>query len=102
MALAKVKLEIVPWLTDYFGFKGSRRLVLEEGLEDGATLRDLLMRLADQYQGLAELFFDPEGQELSGQISIIVNDRMLELVGGLETRIDDGARIMLLPAFDGG
>ena len=100
--MAKVKLEVIPWLTDYFGARGASRLVLEEEAAEGQTVRDLLDRLAARYQEFGNLAFDADKGQLSGHITVICNDRLLELLSGLDTVLKDGDAIMLLPAYAGG
>lgn len=100
--MAKVRLEVVPWLTRAFGVTGPGRLVKEEEVDAGATVRDLFDRLATQYQGFAELVFDRDSRELTGLVSVIFNDRVIELHGGLDATVADGDTIILLPAYAGG
>ncbi|MFH1140340.1 MAG: MoaD/ThiS family protein [Chloroflexota bacterium] len=100
--MTRIRLEVIPWLTRAFGAPGPGRLVREEEVEAGATVRDLFDRLASQYQGFAELVFDRHNQQLTGLVSVILNDRILELQGGLDTTFADGDTILLLPAYSGG
>jgi len=100
--MAKVKLEVIPWLTDYFGARGASRLVLEEEAAEGEKVRDLLVRLADRYQEFGRLAFDAEKGQLSGHITVICNNRLLELLDGLDTVLKEGDTILLLPAYAGG
>lgn len=97
-----VKLVVLPWLTRAFGVPGPGRLVREEEVAPGATVRDLFDRLASQHQGFAELVFDQNSQELSGLVSAVLNDRLLDLQGGLDVTFADGDTIIVLPAFSGG
>ena len=100
--MPRVKPEVLPWLTVAFGAKGPGHLVIEEEVDLGATVRDLFDRLAFQYQGFAELVFDRDRRQLTGLVSVILNDRILELQGGLDTTFADGDTIILLPAYSGG
>ncbi len=100
--MPRVRLEVIPWLTTAFGATGPGRLVREEEVDPGATVRDLFDRLASQYQGFAELVFDRDSRQLTGLVSVIFNDRILELQGGLDTTFADGDTIILLPAYSGG
>ncbi|MBI4339941.1 MAG: MoaD/ThiS family protein [Chloroflexi bacterium] len=97
-----VRLEVLPWLTRAFGAQGPGRLVRQEELAPGATVRDLFDRLASQYQGFAELVFDPNSRELSGLVSAVLNDRLLDLQGGLDVTFADGDTILMVPALSGG
>ncbi|MEE8443522.1 MAG: MoaD/ThiS family protein [Dehalococcoidia bacterium] len=100
--MARIKLEVISWLTRAFSSKESSRLVLEEAVEAGNTVRDLFDRLAAENPVFAEYVFNREKQEITGHVSVIFNDRILELLDGLDTEVKDGDTVTLLPAFSGG
>lgn len=100
--MAKVKIEVFPWLSGTFGSRRSDRLVLEEEVGDGTTMGLLLRKLAADHKEFGDITFDQDTQDLSGHISVILNGRLLELAGGLEASLKDGDSLLLLPAFDGG
>lgn len=97
-----VRLEVVSWLTRAFDSTESTRLVREERVEAGSTVRDLFDRLAAENPVFAEYVFDREKQEITGHVSVIFNDRILELLNGLDTETKDGDTVTLIPAFAGG
>ena len=97
-----VKLEVLSWLTPAFETDQRARLKLEQEVESGATMRDLFKQLADQFPKLQGLIYDPDDGALTGQVSIIFNNRVLELAGGLDAKIQDGDSVVLLPAYAGG
>jgi molybdopterin synthase sulfur carrier subunit len=96
-----VRLEILPWLSRSFDGEGAARVVLERPIAEGATVRDLLDRLVAEYPSFHRTLYDSDG-ELAGHISIILNDRLYELAGGLEAKVHPGDTVSLLPAFSGG
>ena len=101
--MATVKLEVLSWLTRVFDKEQRVRLIREEVVNQGTTVRDLFNQLTDRYPEFGELVYNPNDQELTGMVSIIFNDRILELTtGGLDTEIHDGDSIVLLPAYSGG
>ncbi|MBI2906903.1 MAG: MoaD/ThiS family protein [Chloroflexi bacterium] len=100
--MAKVKVEVFPWLSGTFGSRRSDRLVFEEDVASGATMGLLLRKLAADHKEFDEITFDRETRDLSGHISVILNGRLLELAGGLEAELKEGDSVLLLPAFDGG
>jgi molybdopterin converting factor small subunit len=95
-------LEVLPWATRAFDSSSTKRLVLEEEVQEGERVGDLFVRLASKYQGFGQIAFDPVARRLSGQVSVIYNGRLLELVEGLDTKLKDGDTLLLLPAFVGG
>ncbi len=99
--MGKVHLEIMPWLSQALGAQDSR-LASEEEIEEGETVGDLLARIAVRYQGFGELVLDTETGRLTGHVSLTFNGRLLELLDGLQTKMNDGDTIILVPAFAGG
>ncbi len=97
-----VRLVVLPWITRAFGTSGPGRLVREEVVAPGATARDLFDKLSGQYQGFADLVFDQNSQELSGLVSAVLNDRLLDVQGGLDATLADGDTLLLLAALSGG
>ncbi len=97
-----VRLVVLPWLTRAFGVPGPGRLVREEVVAPEATVRNLFDRLAGEHQAFAELVFDQNTRELSGLVCAILNDRLLDLQGGLDVAFADGDTLLILPAFSGG
>ncbi len=77
------------------------RIALEHDLR-GETLRDLLRELAGEDPGFAKVVFDLEHDELRYPALGVLNDRLLEFVGGLETRLAEGDTVTLMAAYTGG
>ena len=100
--MSRVRVEVLPWATKAFDSNTSRRLVIEEEIEEGTRVLDLFASLACRYRAFSQMAFDPASGKLTGQITVIYNGRVLELAGGLDTVLSDGDELMLLPAFAGG
>jgi molybdopterin converting factor small subunit len=100
--MGKVHLEIWPWLSRHEEPAGFRRLILEEDVREGEPLRDFLNRMGEGHRVFREVIFDPQSQQLSRQVTVIYNERLLELAEGLDTLLHDGDRLSFLPAFAGG
>ncbi len=96
-----VKLEAISWLTKAFG-EEERKRKWEEGLDGATTVREFFLQLCDRYPKFAELVYDVSINDLRGVVSIVINDRLLELAGGLDAEIHDGDTLVLVPAFAGG
>ena len=73
--MAKVSVRVWPTLTALFGAETIRSRALEVEVADGAPTE---------------------------QVSVVVNDRLPELLDGLATRLRDGDRVMLVQAYAGG
>lgn len=100
--MGQIRLEVMPTLAPLFGGEPSQHLAFSEPIEAGETVRDLLNRLAKRHERLGGLVFSTETQQLSGNVRLVLNSRLIELVGGLDTCLETGDEILFLPAFSGG
>ena len=100
--MTSVRLEIMPWLSRYFHPERYGRAIVEKEVADGTTVRGLLEEMASQNPELREVLFDTERDRLAGHIALVLNDRFLELAGGLDTTLKPGDTIRLMPGFSGG
>ena len=86
-------VRIPPVLRETVG--GSRSLPA-----DGATVSEVLTDLFAKYPALRERV--TEGGELSPFVNVYVNDRDVRYREGLDTAVDPGDTVILLPAMAGG
>ncbi len=100
--MAKVRLEIVPWLTRNFGGQGLGRLVLEREVPEGQFLGKLLRELAAEHPEFARVTFDAALERPSRYVSLILNDRIIDWTEEWATEVKDGDTLILLPAYAGG
>ena len=68
---------------------------------DGATLRELLSNLETSYPGITKNVLADDGG-LHRFINVYVNDEDVRYLGSLETELNDGDTVSLLPAVAGG
>jgi sulfur-carrier protein len=68
---------------------------------DGATLRELLGNLETSYPGITKNVLADDGG-LHRFINVYVNDEDVRYLGSLETELNDGDTVSLLPAVAGG
>jgi MoaD family protein len=68
---------------------------------DGATLRELLSNLEGSYPGITKNVLTEDGG-LHRFINIYVNDEDVRYLGSLETELEAGDTISILPAVAGG
>ena len=66
----------------------------------GSTVRELLDDLTGRFPALRERIY-PEG-ELARFVNVYVSGEDIRFQDGLETSIDDGAEVTILPAVAGG
>ena len=67
---------------------------------DGGTVREVLENLVASYPTLRNRIF--EGDELPQFLNVFIDGTDVRLHDGLETRVPEGATVILLPAVAGG
>ena len=97
-----ITVEVIPWLTDYLAPRPTGRAAWEEEIPAGATVRDALVQLFATRPKLATVTYDHQTTDLTGVVNLALNDRLLELAGGLNASLADGDRLTLIPAYAGG
>jgi sulfur-carrier protein len=75
---------------------GDRKIVGE-----GATLRELIDHLEARHAGLRDNLVGDDGQP-HRFVNLYVNDEDVRFLGGLETPLEDGDVVSILPAVAGG
>lgn len=70
-------------------------------IQDVATLRDVVGRLKGDHPQLMERISDEQG-ELRRFINVYVGDEDVRFLQGLDTPVDEGSVVSILPAVAGG
>jgi len=95
----KVKVE-------YLGhIKNITKNTREEELEvrDDSTITDLLNMLTKQYgEPFKKAIYEPKGTDVKPNYIITVNGYLLNQLKGLETKLKNNDRVVLLPIVSGG
>lgn len=68
---------------------------------DGATLRDVLGDLEAKYPGITKNVLAEDGG-LHRFINVYLNDEDVRYLGSLETEVNEGDTVSILPAVAGG
>ena len=69
-------------------------------LADGATVRELLDDLAEKFPRLGARIFD--NGSVAPFVNVYVDNEDVRMRDGLDTPVDDGSTVILLPAMAGG
>lgn len=77
-------------------YTGGEKVVTGEG----STLAELIDNLEANHPGIKERLID--GTELRRFVNVYVNDEDVRFTGSLETTLDDGDEVVVLPAVAGG
>lgn len=101
--MSKIRLEFLSWLTDALDVERTGNdVVLEQEIESGNTVKELLIRLAATNPHFAQTVFDVKSQRLSDGVHIFYNGCQLELLNGLETKLKDHDALIFVPVIAGG
>jgi len=68
---------------------------------DGSTVGDVLGSLVDAHPDTRGQLFSEEG-ELNRYVNVYLNDEDVRVLDGLDTAVDDGDTVVILPAMAGG
>ena len=69
---------------------------------EGRTLRELIRNLDTRHPGFAGQLLDAETVEQRRFVNLYVNDEDVRYLGGLDTPLEEGDIISILPAVAGG
>jgi molybdopterin converting factor small subunit len=69
---------------------------------EGRTLRELIGNLDSRHPGFASHLLDTETGEQRRFVNLYVNDEDVRYLDGLDTRVEEGDIISILPAVAGG
>jgi molybdopterin converting factor small subunit len=67
---------------------------------EGGTLSEVIENLESSHPGIKERLID--GVDLRRFVNVYVNDEDVRFTGGLETSVNDGDQVVVLPAVAGG
>jgi MoaD family protein len=72
-------------------------------LKPDALTRDLLTKLAEKHgESFKKAVYDPRDTSLKPFHIVAVNGLMINLLNGLETKLNEGDRIAIMPVVTGG
>jgi molybdopterin converting factor small subunit len=66
----------------------------------GSTVRDVIDRLEQTYPGMRERLLDDKG--VRRFVNLYVGDEDIRFLDGLDTKLESGAEISIVPAIAGG
>jgi len=72
-------------------------------LPRGASLKDLLLKLAEKYgQNFKNAIYEPGESDLKPNIILTVNGLLLNQLNGINTQLKNGDTVTLMPIVSGG
>jgi molybdopterin converting factor small subunit len=100
----QVTLELHGFLAERLAGLGQRRgsrTRISEPVRPGETVAALLDRLTAGDARLG-LLYEPQARQLPEHVEVVLNDRLLDLQGGLQAELRAGDVLTFLPAHAGG
>ena len=97
-----VRVEVLAGLSEVFDAREAGSIILEEKTAEGAVVGDIFGKLAAEHHAFGDTVFDAGTRKLRGYVAIVLNDRLLESLNGLDTIVKDGDVIRLFPVIAGG
>jgi sulfur-carrier protein len=94
----KIKVDVIGSAADVFG----RRSCAIDA-RPGMTLRDLLVELSREAgPGFREKVYDRETDRMNEHLSVFVNSREARSLGGVESPLEPGDVVTIMPPMAGG
>lgn len=91
---------------EYLGYiKQTLGITQAESIElnSNASTQDLLVLLANRHgEPFKKAIFDPRETNLKPYHIIAINGLMINLLNGLETKLKDGDKVVVMPVVTGG
>jgi molybdopterin converting factor small subunit len=100
--MGKVQLKIPPFFAYIMDPGASDWFVLEREIGKETTIRDLLTNIAFTNAEFRKAVFNPAEETISDRINIVLNQKLLNLPSEMDTKLNDGDVVTLLPMYSGG
>ncbi|MCD6445367.1 MoaD/ThiS family protein [Candidatus Bathyarchaeota archaeon] len=81
---------------------GKRRVKLEFNSEETVSLKKVIDKLIEEMPKLRKVLIDPELGSPKPNALILVNEKEISVLKGLETRIKDGDEIVIISILHAG
>jgi molybdopterin synthase sulfur carrier subunit len=98
VALIRIKVRTILEFTKIFG-QGRFEVSLATGSTIGHFLEELTNTWGDE---LTSRLFEPDGSKLLSHIGLMVNGRSIGMLQNMETVLQDGDEVLILPPVGGG
>jgi molybdopterin synthase sulfur carrier subunit len=95
----KVTIDYLGSIRQTLGLNRSEQIELK----DDAAVCDLLSLLAEKHgEPFKKAVYEPKGLDLKPYHVLSVNGLLLNQLNGIETKLKDGDRVILMPVVSGG
>jgi molybdopterin synthase sulfur carrier subunit len=95
----KVTVDYLGSIRQTLGLKQAEQVELK----DGSSVCDLLSLLAEKHgESFKKAVYEPKGLDLKPFYILSINGLLLNQLKGIETKLKDGDRVILMPVVTGG
>jgi len=95
----KVTVDYLGSIRQTLGLKQAEQVELK----DGSSICDLLSLLAEKHgENFKKAVYEPKGLDLKPFHILSINGLLLNQLNGIETKLKDGDRVILMPVVTGG
>jgi molybdopterin converting factor small subunit len=99
---SSITVELLPWLPRLVGRDEGRAALLSLDYVPGETVAGLLARLGQAYPDLGADLWDAARGALKMPIEVAVNGSVLGIHHHLDSELQPGDELLLLPQYQGG
>jgi molybdopterin converting factor small subunit len=71
-------------------------------LEKTVSLRELIAKVVEEQPKLKRVLIDPEFDDPRTNVLMLVNGKEISVLKGLDTKLEDGGELTLIPVVHGG
>jgi molybdopterin converting factor small subunit len=101
-AVSTVNIKAYTWIAAALDTPEGDRKKLKLEIPAGATMYDLLKKLAELHPEFREKIFDPETERFNDEVLIITGGKLIQSKDFKSTVLQDKAEIMFSPILIGG
>jgi molybdopterin synthase sulfur carrier subunit len=70
--------------------------------KDNVSIRELMREITEEVPALTRSLIDQQLEEPTLNVLVLVNGREISVLNGLETNLQDGDEVVLVPVVHGG
>jgi hypothetical protein len=97
-----ILIQSYSWISNTLGIAETTTHQLKKKVKEGTTLVELLAELANVYPDFRKMVFNPETNQLSEQVLIIFNNRLIQYSEIQSIVLKDKDHVTLAPVIFGG
>ncbi len=98
----RIRIEVPPFLACMLNAQEGKWLVLEPEIGQKTTIEEALKKLVKDHPEFGKIIYNPDVGEVGEQVTITVNDNLIQPEEVTRTILNGGDKIVLFPIYTGG